>query len=1327
MTKRLSVLVCFSLATTFALLAPRPTIGQVAPKANWIWFDEGNPLRSAPDETIYFRKTFEEGYELQEADIHITCDNEFVLFVNGKEVGRGTEWMDGKVFDLKDRLVRGKNVIAVAATNKGGPAGLVAWLVRLTKPGNHYTVSTDGTWKCSKEAPQGWREINFDDSKWSSPKVLSEFVRPDRWAGVTWNGKNDTSRFTVKNGFTIDQVAEAEVTGSIVNMTFDWKGRPVVSRERGSIFILEDESGDGKFDKAKEYTDKVKNCQGILCYDRETYYLVGDGPDGTGLYRLKDTDADDKADTCELIHKFKGGMGEHGPHAIVAGPDGYLYLNSGNHAWITAEPEPGSPVEPYFHLGHLQRDPAARGRRGPQQGQPAGELDRDVEVAGRKVPLRDLLLGYEADVLPKYEDANGHAVGIKVPGSSIWRLDPDGKHWSLEAGGFRNMYDFAFNSLGEMFTFDSDMEWDEFLPWYRPVAVFHSPPGADHGWRSGSNVGPDYNVDNLPWTVATGRGSPCGVVFYNHTTFPEKYHDTLFITDWSYGRIFAIHLNRDGATFKGEAEEFVTGKPLNVTDLEVAPDGSLFFTTGGRNTEGGLYRIRPTIAKETDHVSINSPPREVIARNSLVQSQPQSAWGREAIRQAKALAGDAWGPELERVAGDTKQPGSIRIRAVSFLLQFGPEPSVTLARVLTRATDEELRAYSGLLLARHSADDVSKDLIGLLNDKSVIVQRRALEGLIRTQTPAPIDKLKPLLASKDRFVRYTARLALQRIDPAIWQDAVLESDNPRVVIMGLVALNRMGLVAADDKVAAAVWGKEVMLLRGPLSKKLTPQDELDVWRCVELTMVNRPKGKRSWASGGLALEAAERFPTGTLAFDYELSRVLSTEPTPLSIDKLMTELEKIGATDDLARRADAVHYARCLAATTETMNSKQRQRFLAWFDVSRDWKGGHSYAGYVTNFLRDTVKELNDDELLAIVENASKFQRAATRALAPDERINDKSVAAFVPALAKLLDAGDQPPVPRGDVLLALGRTGRAESEAILLKHYERSAGEERDVTVRALANFQNARNWPIFVRALDSENKETVRAAVHALTGIDQKPDGPAAFRAAIQATARLNDPTAWDGVVLLRQWAGKHFGHKRNEWKAELGKWQKWYAETYPDAASAKLAEAEKPKYNWNYDQLLAYLEGDGRKGSIDAGRAVFEKAVCAKCHKLEQTGQSVGPDLTTLASRFKRKDILEAIIYPSRTLTDQYKSFLIATKDGRVITAMKSPDDGDSLVLLLSDATTMKLPKSEVEEIIESKQSVMPDGLMNQFSLTEIADLFAFLESGKAAAPPANGDKK
>lgn len=525
---------------------------QVLPRAKMIWFDEGDPTKSVPVGTRYFRGAFTEQYPVAEAEIHIACDDEFVLFVNGKEAGRGTRWQDGKVIDVTKLLRPGKNVVAVEATNRGGPAGLVAWLARRTVPGNHYTFLTDSRWKCSKEASRNWREVNFDDSKWSAVNVIGDFGKVGPWPEVTWtgsqakDGKADLGRFRIKPGFTIDLVAEPSLTGSIVRMTFDTKGRPVIARENGPILILDDPDGEGKFRKAKEYTPKVRNCQGILAYDATTFYLVGDGPQGTGLYRLKDTDGDDVADQVELILKFRGGMSEHGPHAVLAGPDGFLYVVCGNHAWVTAKPEVNSPVEKM----------------------------------------------YEGDLLRRYEDPSGHAAGIKLPGGTTWRLDPDGKHLTLENGGFRNHYDIAFNSLNEIFTFDSDMELQEFLPFYHPVRVMHCPPGADFGWRSNDGKWPPYYVDTLPALVDIGRGSPTGVVFYNHQQFPPEYQDAFLMSDWSYGRIFALKLRRAGATFKADVEEFVTGKPLNVTDIGVAPDGSVFFCTGGRGTEGGIYRIR---------------------------------------------------------------------------------------------------------------------------------------------------------------------------------------------------------------------------------------------------------------------------------------------------------------------------------------------------------------------------------------------------------------------------------------------------------------------------------------------------------------------------------------------------------------------------------------------------------------------------------------------------------------------------------------------------------------------------------------------------------------
>src|SRR5690606_27524546 len=164
-------------------------------------------------------------------------------------------------------------------------------------------------------------------------------------------------------------------------------------------------------------------------------------------------------------------------------------------------------------------------------------------------------------------------------------------NWELMLGGFRNAYDFDISPDGEIFTFDSDMEWDWGTPWYRPTRINHAVSGADFGWRSGSGKWPEYYPDSLPAVVDTGIGSPTGVKFGVNSKFPKKYRQALFAQDWSYGRIFAIHLQPNGASYTGEYEEFLKGKPLNLTDLEFGKDGAMYFITGGRGTQSGLYRV----------------------------------------------------------------------------------------------------------------------------------------------------------------------------------------------------------------------------------------------------------------------------------------------------------------------------------------------------------------------------------------------------------------------------------------------------------------------------------------------------------------------------------------------------------------------------------------------------------------------------------------------------------------------------------------------------------------------------------------------------------------
>src|SRR5262249_48854386 len=178
----------------------------------------------------------------------------------------------------------------------------------------------------------------------------------------------------------------------------------------------------------------------------------------------------------------------------------------------------------------------------------------------------------------------------------------------------------ASNREGELFPYDSEMEWDMNLPWYRPTRVCHAVPGSEFGWRGGTGKMYEYHPDNLPPVVNVGPGSPTGMVFGYGAKFPAKYQDALFCCDWSYGKLYACHLKENGATYTGELEEFLNGSPLPLTDIVINPkDGAMYFTIGGRTTMSGLYRVTYVGEESTNPLpkivrDLNKRPREILER-----------------------------------------------------------------------------------------------------------------------------------------------------------------------------------------------------------------------------------------------------------------------------------------------------------------------------------------------------------------------------------------------------------------------------------------------------------------------------------------------------------------------------------------------------------------------------------------------------------------------------------------------------------------------------------------------------------------------------------------
>ncbi|MFT4155823.1 heme-binding protein, partial [Parafilimonas sp.] len=415
------------------------------------------------------------------------------------------------------------------------------------------------------------------------------------------------AKLKVPEGFHVERLYNPSDNneGSWVAMTFDDKGRIIACDQYGYLYRItvppigaDTTVNKMKVDKLEINVPgdtshaeiKMGMAHGLLWAFNSLYVTVndeGEGADKTrpsGLYRLQDTNGDDQFDKITVMKRLYG-QGEHGPHSIVLSPDKKsLYVVAGNFTDL-----PG--MDNYYLPNTWKND----------------------------------------NLLPLLLDPNGFGNNRQPPGGWIAKTDSTGSRWELFSSGFRNPFDIAFNEDGELFTYDSDMEWDMGLPWYRPTRICHVTSGADFGYRENNGKWQPAYPDNVPAILNIGPGSPTNVMSGMNTRFPEKYRRGLFAFDWSYGIIYHIALQPEGATYKAKAEEFISGSPLPLTDGAIGPDGAMYFLTGGRRINSDVYRVYygnndlKTTALTTDDTSDAAKAREIRRKLEAYQEKTDAS------------------------------------------------------------------------------------------------------------------------------------------------------------------------------------------------------------------------------------------------------------------------------------------------------------------------------------------------------------------------------------------------------------------------------------------------------------------------------------------------------------------------------------------------------------------------------------------------------------------------------------------------------------------------------------------------------------------------------
>jgi putative membrane-bound dehydrogenase-like protein len=939
-----------------------------------------------------------------------------------------------------------------------------------------------------------------------------------------------------------------------------------------------------------------------------------------------------------------------------------------------------------------------------------------------------LIAGNMAEVTGKYATLSTSPIRKPAYGTLL-RFQPDLAGGEIVADGFRNAYDFAFHSAGDLFVFDSDGERDVSLPWYRPTRVFHALPGSNAGWVSRSWKRPDYFPDMPPVVAEFGRGSPTGVTCYRHRQFPEKFQGALFVLDWTFGRVMALPLQKAGSSWSSKPIEFMSGIGqfgFAPTDVVVSPDGSLLVCVGGRGTRGSVYRVRYTGKDNRGQDNTTAKTGENQSAGSSLSTclnapQPLSSWSRA---KWLPLARRLGRQRFVDAAKDKTLSIVARLRAIEILTDlYGGVDTITLLKLATtEAVEIRARAVwsagrSGLIARQ------PKLLLPFFNDADPLVVRCALETLLgnpKAESQVPLfSSLARQLGAEDRFVRQTAaRVVSQLPDREATQLKTLAGDQG---VQAELAYH-LGRVTRAKEFNADTLAVGLNVLKGDHPRDIS----LQAVRLLQLSLGDvGPRDKQSPAFDSyaswidlteykatlepVAVELASIYPTGNKQVDVELSRVLAML-APADADLLDRVLAKI---DERSHPVDDIHQllvaARIPAQRTErqreaiaaalvTLDTKMTARKLK-LDGNWDPRIGEMYAELTKH----------DPALPQAIVKRPEFGRPGQVIYL--SQLSKDDLPTVVSAFAQSVQ-GDRDYPWNNQIVFLLGASKTPAHRALVRNQYESFA--VRGAVLIVLAKKPEVEDRDKFVEGLSSSQLGVLEACLNALLKLPENLESTEQF-ALLRTLRRLGSNRSEyelreKVVKLLRRNLKQDFefilgtaGHKPQP--DVIRKWTDYLSSQFPDVSVRELGGGAA-----DLSQLKIRLaEVDWSKGDAARGRALFQKRSCVQCHGGRQ---ALGPDLAGVARRFSRDDLFVSIVIPNRDVSPRYQTTLVETTEGKVYTGLIIYESVEGLLLRNATNQTYRFEADEIETRQTRPTSLMPSGLLKDLKPGELADLYRYI---------------
>ena len=999
--------------------------------------------------------------------------------------------------------------------------------------------------------------------------------------------------------------------------------------------------------------------------------LCFDGPylyfvgDG-GLWRYVDQDGDGVADGPPIsIMPIK--FAEHGGHAIRQGPDGSWFLMAGNDADI----HPGLITSP--------RTPV----RAPEAG---------------------MLLRFPADF-----------------GNS-----------SVYAHGFRNAYDFDFGALGDLFTYDSDVERDYLLPWYTPTRLSHIGYSGHHGWRlpgfTRSFNRPSYSPGTTPILQSMGRGSPTGVVCYRHGQFPPRYHNGLFLLDWTFGRVLFANVEPSESSFRCESEIFLD--PIGTagfapTDAVVTPDGSLLVSIGGRRTRGAVYRIQYTAELSRSVLASNWVQLAATEVDAVLRApQPLDAWSRAFW---KPLAQRLGSRPFDLAAGSENLPDGPRIRAIEILTELHGGMPTGVANSASRSVSPFVRARTAWSLGRLPCVGFSPYLGRLAQDVSPYVRRCALEALseqVELAEAATVAQAAVVNAghSDKRLQQLSARLA-GFLPLTNWQSYFqsLARSTPQARLT-------CALAVAWRYPTNGVQPGVIDLALGALKLTAAPSEQLEALGLITM-------GLGDWQIVSPSVELYSAYESvGTLENTHPLSRQIREAIRPLLLSHDPTLRLETARILGMLRDPEPSLAGTLLSQITMNSLASDDFHFLSVLSRLRSSGSQTNQSDRIAAALLGINRKLGNGGMRPKQNWSDRFRELAEQLIQRSPALPEAILK--LPGFASesnlgLSDAFDfhyrqqaarvflklaaQDRNLRGSVPLIrlLGLLPSQETRSVFRAQWQRI--ELRDELVLVLAPAPQAEDRDKFVSGLASVQPEVVNASITALIRLPR--DGaPASLDVSLrllQRALRDKKPTirAAQVVGLINHLTGQSFQAPDPE--ADLATGRRlcqplfdWCSARYPVVAAGVGREAESAA---TFEKALQSTRWD--KGNPVQGAQLYQVRGCGACHG---GGANIAPDLLGVTRRWSPRDLFLQIKYPSKEVAEQYRATSIQTRQGASYLGLVSFYSADGVILRTADGRTVRVAQEDIASQRASTDSIMPEGLLEGLRPADLADFYAYLRT-------------